>query len=391
MIEHGLQPDACYPTQDTFFHASSDSSLQIDYFLVGPSGMCLQITVTIPEIHHLNLSDHTNLESHINTAAPRAQASSEKSSRSKCVLHSRIKWNKCDLSLCKAVVSESLAHGSSEVECTLDAELIVRSITSTLCKASETSCAEPKKRKSKKGLPIWGDQVATAVHGRKVAHSEWKRAGCLRDPENPSFKQRKEAHKVLKRAVRFTLFQQRQDLLVSVMDASEHDAKLFYRLVTRQCARPSTATEILQFNGSTLVGAEEIAAGFSSHFRDLATPTPNESFDSEYFRQVQYDALVIEDLCSRQVGCTFKSVETAEIFSIIRSFRNGKAQDIHGLSAEHLKHAVEIVALPLANLLLYPDRAAGRAIDSSPKERQGSDVTHKLQGNNCALYPWEGP
>ena len=190
----------------------------------------------------------------------------------------------CDLSLYKAVVSESLARGSSEVECTLDAELIVRSITSTLRKASETSCPEPKKRKSKKGFPIWSDGVATAVHGSKVAHSEWKRAGCPRDPENPSFKQRKEARKVLKREVRFTLFQQRQDLLVSVMDASERDTKHFHRLVRRQRARPSTATEILQFSGSTLAGAEEIAAGFSSHFKDLATPTPNESFDSEYFR-----------------------------------------------------------------------------------------------------------
>ena len=53
------------------------------------------------------------------------------------------------------------------------------------------------------------------------------------------------------------------------------------------------------------------------------------------------------------MGCTFKSVETAEIFSIVRSFRNGKAQDIHGLSAEHLKYAVEIVALPLANLMNF--------------------------------------
>ena len=42
VIEHGLQPDSCYPTRDTFFHASSDSSSQIDYFLVGPSGMRLK-------------------------------------------------------------------------------------------------------------------------------------------------------------------------------------------------------------------------------------------------------------------------------------------------------------------------------------------------------------
>ena len=53
----------------------------------------------------------------------------------------------------KAVVSESLARGSSEVECTLDAEMIVKSIASTLRRASVTSCPEPKKRKSKIGFP----------------------------------------------------------------------------------------------------------------------------------------------------------------------------------------------------------------------------------------------
>ena len=147
-------------------------------------------------------------------------------------------------------------------------------ITSSLRKASETSCPEPKKRKSKKGFTIWSDGIATAVHGSKMAHSVWKRAGCPRDPECPSFKQMKKARKVLKREVRFTLFQQRQDLLVSVMDSSEYDTKLFHRLVSRKRAKSSTATETLQFNGSTLAGAEEIAAGFSSHFKDIATPKP---------------------------------------------------------------------------------------------------------------------
>ena len=86
--------------------------------------------------------------------------------------------------------------------------------------------------------------------------------------------------------MRFTLFQQRQDLLKSVMEASERDTKLFHRLVNRQRARPTTATEILYFNGSALTGTEEIVAGFSSHFKDLPTPTSDEAFDSDYFRQV---------------------------------------------------------------------------------------------------------
>ena len=131
--------------------------------------------------------------------------------------------------------------------------------------------------------------------------------------------------------MRFTIFQQRQDLLGSVMYASERDTKLFHRLVSKQRARPTIATEILYFNGGAVTGAEEIVAGFSSHFRDLATPTSGEAFDSDYFRQVQYDSLVIEDLCSRQVGCASKPVETEELYSKVRSLKCVlKAQDIHG-------------------------------------------------------------
>ena len=164
-----------------------------------------------------------------------------------------------------------------------------------------------------------------------MAHFEWKKAGKPSDAGCYSYSRRREARNVLRRGVRVTLFQQRQDLLSSVMNACEQDTKLFHRLVRKQRARPSIATEILKFDGSTLSSAEEIAAGFSSHFKDLATPIQNASFDSEYFQQVQYDALVIEDICSRQFLSSFKPVTTDEISSIIRSFRNGKAQDIHGL------------------------------------------------------------
>ena len=80
-----------------------------------------------------------------------------------------------------------------------------------------------------------------------MAHSVWTRAGCPRDPECPSFKQMKEARKVLKREVRFTLFQQRRDLLVSVMDSNEYDTKLFRRLVSShlQLRKLFNSTEVL--------------------------------------------------------------------------------------------------------------------------------------------------
>ena len=80
-----------------------------------------------------------------------------------------------------------------------------------------------KKRQSKKGLPIWSDGIAAAVHRSKVAHLVWKRAGCSKNPGDPSFQERKVVRNDLRKEVRYTLFQQRQDLLKSVMEASERD------------------------------------------------------------------------------------------------------------------------------------------------------------------------
>ena len=77
------------------------------------------------------------------------------------------------------------------------------------------------------------------------------------------------------------------------MDAGEHDTKLFHKLVKMQCARPSTATEVIQYGSNTLAGTNEIASGFAAHFKHLATPSPNETFHDEYYRQVQYDALCL--------------------------------------------------------------------------------------------------
>ena len=187
---------------------------------------------------------------------------------------------------------------------------------------------------------MWNDRIAVAVHDSKVAHFEWKKAGKPNDRGCGVSKRHREVRKALRKEVRFTLFLQRQDLLSSVMNACDQDTKLFHRLVRKQRARPSIALETLMYDGNTLHGTKEIAAGFSSHFKNLATPSPNPSFDSEFYHQVQYDALIIEDLCSRQHTSSFKPVTSAKISSITRSFQNGKAQDIHGLhvSAEHLKH-----------------------------------------------------
>ena len=136
------------------------------------------------------------------------------------------------------------------------------------------------------------------------------------------------------------------------MSAKDSDVKLFHRLIKRQRTLPNTATQV--YDGENLSGSSNIAAGFASHFQSLATPSTNDKFDADHFTQVQIDVLVMEESCRKVSGSLEPAIVTSkEITGIIKSLKNCKAQDIHGLAAEHLKHGVDVISSPLANLMNY--------------------------------------
>ena len=80
------------------------------------------------------------------------------------------------------------------------------------------------------------------------------------------------------------------------MSAKDSDVKMS-RLIKRQRALPNTATQVLLYDGETLSGSSNIAAGFASHFQSLATPSTNDEFEADHLTQVQTDVLVMEESC----------------------------------------------------------------------------------------------
>ena len=101
----------------------------------------------------------------------------------------------------------------------------------------------------------------------------------------------------MRRVLRMTLYQQKQDFLTEVMSAKDSDVKLFHRLIQRQRTLPNTATQVLVYDGETLSGSSKIAAGFASHFQSLATPLTNNDFDADHYSHVEADVLMIEENC----------------------------------------------------------------------------------------------
>ena len=119
------------PALREIFHASNDSSSQIDYFLVaGSPSWSPLIKITIANMHYLNMSDHTHLELSLKLTVPLSLP--EPSSQDQ-VRDIKIRWDKSDTSLYNEVVQESLlAAPLLQPLSAPDADLCVRSLTKVL-------------------------------------------------------------------------------------------------------------------------------------------------------------------------------------------------------------------------------------------------------------------
>lgn len=186
-------------------------------------------------MHYLNLSDHTHLELQMVLPSMPEEPKPVVKDRSGSL---RVRWDKCDVELYKDVVHDALSTaGLNPPSSHLDADISVRTITSILDGAAKAASPLPRKKKSKKGYPIWNDKVAAAVQMSKKAHYEWKRAGRPRG-ESSVFKNKKEARKYMRQVLRMTLCEQKQELLTEIMTAKDTDVKLFHRLIKKTTHSP---------------------------------------------------------------------------------------------------------------------------------------------------------
>ena len=229
---------------------------------------------------------------------------------------------------------------------------MVTTLNKILYKASTAATPVPKagRNRRKNKLPIWNEDIAMVVERSKQAHKLWREASSPHSLNDPLVKGRKEARSLMRKAIQQQVYADKQDKYQEIMEANERDTKTFYRLVNKQRRVKNTATEILYFDGKTCSTVDDVANVFSEHFERLATPSNNPDFDPTYKEQVEFDALLIE-LIAQQQTCAFKPVTPEDIKNIVRSFKLSKAQDIFGLSSEHLKFAPDSLYSVLSSLM----------------------------------------
>ena len=104
-------------------------------------------------MHYMNLSDHTHLELQVVLPSMPEEPKPTVQDRSGSI---RVRWDKCNVELYKDVVQDALStSGLKPPSSSLDADTCVRTITSILNGAAKAASPFPRKKKSKKGYPIW--------------------------------------------------------------------------------------------------------------------------------------------------------------------------------------------------------------------------------------------
>ena len=322
----------------TYMHEGTGANSTIDYWFSSYND--LQASIGHPS--GLNLSDHVEIllttDLYIDSTV---KIGSNKKEALEPPIKPKIRWNKTDLDLYTSILDDKLPSPISlETTCDMDVDLLASTLNSVLYSASVAASPKgrPQSKQRKRTLPVWNETISEVVERSKRAHKEWQAAGSPTDITNLHVLRRKQARRLMRQTIRQQVYIQKQEKYEEIMHAKEGDIKLFYRLVNKQRSSNSTATEILHYDGKTFSSTVEVADAFSQHFQNLATPTNNPVFDSEYENQVSFDKLLIEQIAMQQDEA-HEPVTTKEITAIVRSFKTNKAQDPFGISAEHLKHA----------------------------------------------------
>lgn len=194
-----------------------------------------------------------------------------------------------------------------------------------------------KKRKSKKP---WSQNFKPEIARSKKAHFLWKQ-----DKENKQLqKERKEAKRQLRAAQRRHAAMFRQSEQEKIMEAHEFDRQTFYKLVKKQRKGGRTSAKV-DFGNKEVTQVE----GWAKYFQDLATLKDNPDFDQSHKESIEMQTLLLEDMYND--AKPEAPITEAETKKLIAKLKNGKAGDIFGVKAEHLKHGPPILVTAVTEMV----------------------------------------
>ena len=291
----------------------------------------------------------------------------------------KYKWAEMDCARFSEVIDEEIRNYKFELMGSDSAVRVFQNIIKTATLASTPMVTIDLTKK--KGKILLTPELKEAIKASKQKHFLWKNDGKP-GPSHPSTIARKIAKRRIRSVQRRQEADRRRELLVNISAASLNDQRLFHRLVNMQRNKGDCGSAIL-VQEEIITDRNAICAECAEYFQKLATPS--DELDTTEDKLIEY---------MRTITCLKDEkiqVSSDMVAKVIKQMKRNKAQDIHGLAAEHLK-ALSPLAIEILTNILNQILACGKipqSLKSSykipiPKKGKDSRLLDNYRGITIA-------
>ena len=321
--KHGFAPSQHTPKTATYHHFAYGVSSQIDYFMQLKNQIPIIESITVDPRNPTNTSSHDPIFAKL-SEQPITPGNRKHNKRP--VVTAKPNWNKIDRQL-YADRTDSLLSCLSQTLDSIHPHVLIDRLNAILANAAKAAGAHSRSVKKRLTKRPWTKEIKPLVHRSKQLH--WV---ATQNPTRDNQKKLKDAKRELRSAQRQIAAEERRKTHAEIMKANEWDHHLFYKLVSYQ-RKSRNSTISVNFQDTSLDQID----GWEKYFSNLAKPLEMDHFNQNYKDSVQLRRLLLEDLnIPNEDPVTTNPTDVAKTVS---SLKNGKAADIYGLTAEHLKYA----------------------------------------------------
>ena len=251
-------------------------------------------------------------------------------------IQSRIRWNKVDTERYSDIINKQIPVLLEKLN--IQEDSITNRVEETmeiLSASAKTCCTQKSYGKNKLKLKIWNPQIKDSLHQNKTAYKIWKDEGRPNDPDHPSVRRKKETRRVFRSEIRKEENKRKHVERDRIITANTQDKRLFYQLVKKQRNNKNIFINDLHV-ANNKYEHEEVIEGWHEHFKTLAEPISNSTYDGKHQDLCEMDYKAIKTICDQVPP---RSVSRSELLEAIKAINTGKSEDIFGLSIEHILYA----------------------------------------------------
>jgi hypothetical protein len=361
--ENHLSPLDPLDKQPTYHHFTGGITSRIDHILALADPSDIISSTYIEHRHPMNTSSHDPVIVDVFIRAPESVKSTGTdtlSARQKPI------WKKTDIPRYKELTDQRLEALLNHDGLELPPEALVDRIYEVLLMSAAESGPPPKCHKKRNNKYPWAEDMKPIVKEIKQLFYMWKQNG--RKPDDPLAPLILEKKRSLRSTQRQLAAEHRKMLLRDISQATSDDKQLFYRLVQRQRSGNKGLCGTVDFGPECTSQLE----GWASYFEKLATAENLPHFSEEHHNAMKLKLHLISLKAA-------SPVHEEQVRKHICALKLGKAADVFGLTAEHIKYAsphLQTIITSLLNKILkqefLPDQFKVGVI--APVHKKGKPV-----------------